>query len=122
MGELTELFGRANTEGIHMAIPDLRTKYNSEFNASERFKELHQIKLADTHWTFTSPAAMIGIALAVFLIRMLIWKRCIHKDEIPTPMPPMPAQDLNPRPIINLMTCNQATKSNESIPININIS
>jgi hypothetical protein len=29
-GELAELFGRANTEGIHMAIQVLRTKYNGE--------------------------------------------------------------------------------------------
>jgi hypothetical protein len=27
-GELTELFGRANTEGIHTAVQGLRTKYN----------------------------------------------------------------------------------------------
>jgi hypothetical protein len=43
-GELAELFGRANTEGIHRAIQGLRTKYNGEFDASELFKELDQIK------------------------------------------------------------------------------
>jgi hypothetical protein len=56
-----ELFGRANTEGIHTAIQGLRTKYNGEFDAIELFKELDQIRAAVTHWTFTSPAAMIGI-------------------------------------------------------------
>jgi hypothetical protein len=71
-GELTELFGRANTEGIHTAVLGLRTKYNREFDASELFKELDQIKPAEAHWTFTSPAAMIRIALALFLIGMLI--------------------------------------------------
>ncbi len=50
--ELMELFGRANTEGIH-AIQGLRTKYKGEFDASELFKELNQIKLADAHWMFT---------------------------------------------------------------------
>ena len=54
-GELTELFGRANTEGIH-TIQGLRTKYKGEFDTSELFKELNQIKLADAHWTFTLPA------------------------------------------------------------------
>jgi hypothetical protein len=48
-GELAELFGRANTEGIHMAIQGLRTKYDGEFDASELFKELDQIKPAETH-------------------------------------------------------------------------
>ncbi len=61
-GELADLFSRANTEGIHKAIQGLRTKYNGEFDASELFKELDQIKPAEAHWTFTSSAAMIGRA------------------------------------------------------------
>jgi hypothetical protein len=65
IGELAELFGRANTEGIHMAIQGLRTKYNGEFDVSELFKELDQIKPAEANWTFPLPAAMIGIALAL---------------------------------------------------------
>jgi hypothetical protein len=79
-GELAELFGRANTEGIHTPIQGLRSKYNGKFDASEQFKELNQIQPAESHWTFTSPSAMIGIALAIFLIRMLIWKKCFSKQ------------------------------------------
>jgi len=45
-GELAELFGWANTEGIHTAIQGLMTKYNGEFNASKLFKELDQIQPA----------------------------------------------------------------------------
>jgi len=81
-GEIADLFGRANTEGIHKAIQGLRTKYNGEFDASELFKELDQIKPAEAHWTFTSPAAMIGIALALFLIGMLIWKKCFSTTQV----------------------------------------
>ena len=44
--EMAELFGRANTEGIHTAIQGLRTKYNGELNASKLFKELDQIQPA----------------------------------------------------------------------------
>jgi hypothetical protein len=66
-GELAELFGRANTEGIHMAIQGLQTKNNGEFDMSKQFKELNQIRPNET-----SPAAMIGIALVLFLIGMLI--------------------------------------------------
>jgi hypothetical protein len=39
-GELAELFGRANTKGIHTTIQGLRTKNNGEFDASKLFKEL----------------------------------------------------------------------------------
>ena len=80
-GEIADLFCRANTEGIHKAIQGLRTKYNGEFDASELFKELDQIKPAEAHWTFTSHAAMIGIALALFLIGMLIWKKCFSTTQ-----------------------------------------
>jgi hypothetical protein len=127
-GELAELFGRANTEGIHTAIQGLRTKYNGEFDASELFKELDQILPTEAHWTFTSPAAMIGIALAIFLIGMLIWKKCFSKPtpaETPilTPSaPPMPTPHQPKRPLAKPLTNNQATKSNVSIPIHINIS
>ncbi len=127
-GELAELFGRVNTEGIHRAIQGLRTKYNGEFDASELFKELDQVKPADTHWTFTSPAAMIGIALVIFLIGMLIWKKCFstpQSPETPTPAPSAPPMLIPNQPQIHRATPatnKQATKSNASIPIHINIS
>jgi hypothetical protein len=127
-GEIADLFGRANTEGIHKAIQGLRTKYNGEFDASELFKELDQIKPAEAHWTFTSPAAMIGIALALFLIGMLIWKKCFSTTQateasLPAPSaPPMPAQNRPQPQRAQPVTNNQATKSNASIPIHINIS
>jgi len=128
-GELAELFGRANTEGIHMAIQGLWTKYNGEFDASKLFEELDQIKPAEAHWTFTSPAAMIGIALALFLIAMLIWKKCFSTpptSETPPPAPSAPpAMPTHNQPQIHRATPatnNQATKSNAPIPIHINIS
>jgi hypothetical protein len=103
-------------------------KYNGEFDASELFKDLHQIQPAEVHWTFTSPAAMIGLALAIFLIGMLIWKKCFIKPSpteatllIPS-APLMPTPNQPQRPLATPVTNNQATKSNASIPIHINIS
>ncbi len=110
-----------------MAIQGLPTKYNGEFDASELFKELNQIGPAETHWTFTSPAAIIGIALAIFLIGM-IWKKYFctpSSTEIPPPAPlapPMPIHNQPQIPGAAPATNNQATKSNVSIPIHINIS
>jgi len=92
------------------------------------FKELDQIKPAEAHWTFTSPAAMIGIALALFLIGMLIWKKCFstpQSPETPPPAPSAPPMPTHNQPQIHRATPatnNQATKSNASIPIHINIS
>jgi hypothetical protein len=89
-GKLAELFNRANIEVIHTDIQGLRTKFNGEFNTSELFKEHDQIKPANALSMFTSPAAMIGIALAAFLIGMLIWKKCTNKNETPIPTPSAP--------------------------------
>jgi hypothetical protein len=95
---------------------------------SELFKELDQIQPAETHWTFTLPAAMIGIALALFLIGMLIWKKCFGKSDSKEAMlpdhsaPSMPTHNQPQRPLGTLVTNNQATKSNASIPIHMNIS
>ncbi len=117
--ELMELFGWANTKSMHRGILGLRTKYNSEFDASKLFKELDQVKPADTHWTFMSPAAMIWITLAIFCIGLLIWKKCNNPPEPPVPTPsapPMPMISANPGPT------NKATKSNASISISISIS
>jgi hypothetical protein len=41
-------------------------------------KELDQIRPAEMHLTFTSPAAN---ALVIFLISMLIWKKCFSKSN-----------------------------------------
>ncbi len=127
-GKLADLFGRANTEGIHKAIQGLWTKYNGEFDASELFKELNQIKPAEAHWTFTSPAAMIGIALVLFLVGMLIWMKCFsspQSTEAPPPAPSAPPMPAPNQPLIHRAqpaTNYQATKSNASIPIHNNIS
>jgi hypothetical protein len=71
---------------------------------------------------------MIGIALALFLIGMLIWKKCFSKTDPGEPTllalsaPPLLASHQPQRPIVTQVTNNQATKSNASIPIHINIS
>jgi hypothetical protein len=67
------------------------------------FKELDKIHLAEAHWTFTSPAAMIGSVLTIFLIGMIIWKKCCSKSN---PTEAIPPADSKPTPVTN----NQATK------------
>jgi hypothetical protein len=71
---------------------------------------------------------MIGIALVIFLISMLIWKKCFstaQPPETPAPAPSAPPMPIPNQPQIHRATPatnNQATKSNASIPIHINIS
>ncbi len=115
----TDRPGWANTEVIHLMIQGLRTKCKVNLYASEQFKELDQTTLAEAHWTFTSPAAMIQIAVAIFLIGVLIWKKCFWNQEPPAQVlsaPPMPM------PITNVGPTYKAMNSNAQIPISISIS
>ncbi len=124
-GELAELFGRANTEGIHTAIQGLRTKYNWEFDKSELFKGT---KPNPASWDALDFHLTSGITLVIFLIGMLIWKMCFSKpDTVESTLPalsapPMPASAQPQRHMETPVTNNQANKSNASIPIHINIS
>jgi hypothetical protein len=63
-----------------------------------------------------SPAAMIGIALAILCIGLITWKKCINKlqTQVPTPLAPLILM-----PITNPLAI---TKSNAFIPISISIS
>jgi hypothetical protein len=65
-GEITDLFHYGNKEGIHQAVQRLWTRYNGEFDATILLDQLDQLKIPDTHWTFASPAAMIGAAICLF--------------------------------------------------------
>jgi hypothetical protein len=63
---------------------------------------------------------------ALFLIGMLIWKKCFSSTmEVPPPTPSAPPMPIPNQPHTQRAqpaTNNQATKSNASIPIHINIS
>jgi hypothetical protein len=88
--ECTDLFGRGKMETIHNAIQDLRSKHNGEFDATVILEKLDSQKNWDPHWTFMSLAAMILMALAIFLIGILIWRKCCHNSNLPMPMPSAP--------------------------------
>ncbi len=68
-GKITDLFHYGNKEAIHQAVQGLRTRYNGEFDATillDQLDQLDQRKTPDTHWIFTSPAAMVGAAICLF--------------------------------------------------------
>jgi hypothetical protein len=73
-GELARPTLRASTPPIK-ASGQNTTESLTKVNC---LKELDQIWPAEMHLTFTSPAAMFGIALVIFLIGMLIWKKCFN--------------------------------------------
>jgi hypothetical protein len=64
-------------------------------------------------WTFTLPAAMILITLVIFLVGVLVWRKCCRTENEPlmprTSAPPMLMPGLT----------HKATKSNAAIPIRV---
>jgi hypothetical protein len=65
-GEIMDLFHYRNKEAIHQAVQGLQTRYNGEFDATILLNQLDHLKTPDTHWAFTTPAAMIGAAICLF--------------------------------------------------------
>ncbi len=74
--EITYLFCHGNKETIHQAVQGLRTRCNGKFDATIILDQLDNLQAPDSHWSFTSLAAMIGAAICIFTIGFCIWKIC----------------------------------------------
>jgi hypothetical protein len=102
-GEITDLFHYENKDAIHQAVQGLRNRYNGEFDATILLNQLDQLDQRgqdgkqDSHWTFTSPAAMIGAAICLLGVGYLLWRCCCRTSNVTTVIqlapsaPPMPA-------------------------------
>jgi hypothetical protein len=133
--KITDLFHYRNKEAIHQAVQGLRTRYSGESDATILLDQLDELKTPDAHWAFTSPAAMIGAAICLFVLGACLWKCCCRIKEDPTPQPsapPMPmltpalhpanAPRMAPTPAPKNNNKNRATRrGNNAIPINITI-
>jgi hypothetical protein len=74
--EITDLFHHGNKEAIHQAVQGIRTRYNSEFDATILLDQMDLLQTPDPHWAFTSPAAMIGAAICTFSVGICLWRLC----------------------------------------------
>ncbi len=93
-GEIMDLFHYGNKEAIHQAVQGLRTRYNGEFDATillDQLDQLDQRKTLDTHWIFTSLAAMIGAAICLFGLGYCFWRCCCWTKTTMLPQPSAPS-------------------------------
>jgi hypothetical protein len=105
---LLQLFDHNDAEQITSTVHKIRDTMTGSFDASELLQQLDQLDkpFQSTHWTFLSPAAMIGIFLLIALLSFTTWKKCCTKPMIqpalpaPTTLPPVnpnvPLQPANP--------------------------
>ncbi len=59
-------------------ITDIRKHINGDFDASQLLKRLNNVQkpFSADHWQFSSPAAMLGVALLIAVVSFAFWKKC----------------------------------------------
>jgi hypothetical protein len=88
-------------------IKDIRQHINGDFDASRLLPKLDSTQkpfLAD-HWQFSSPAAMIGVAILVAVVSIAAWKKCCAQPSATANLPmatqtaPPPVTQQPPQPM-----------------------
>jgi hypothetical protein len=104
--EITDLFHYENKDAIHQAVQGLHNRYNGEFDATILLNQLDQLDQRgqdgkrDSHWTFTSPAAMIGAAICLLGVGYLLWRCCCRTSNLTTVIQPAPSAPPMPAPVV----------------------
>ncbi len=107
-GEIMDLFKYENKDAIHQAVQGLRTRYNGEFDATVLLNQLDQLDQRnqdgkqESHWTFTSPAAMIGAAICLLGVGYLMWRCCCRTANLTTVIQPSPSAPPMPTPVATI--------------------
>jgi hypothetical protein len=105
-GKIIDLFHYENKDAIHQAVQGLRIRYNGKFDATILLEQLDQLdqqgqdKNPDSHWIFTSPAAMIGAAVCLLGLGYCFWRCCCRTLSMTTVIQPTPSAPPMPTPIV----------------------
>jgi hypothetical protein len=106
-GEITDLFHYENNNAIHQAAKGLCNRYNGRFDTTILLGQLDHLMTRgqeakpDAHWTFTSPAAMIGATICLLGFGYLLWRCCCRASNMTTVIQPMPSAPPMPTPATN---------------------
>jgi hypothetical protein len=75
---LSQLFNHNNNAQLTAMITDIRKHINGHFDASQLLKRLDNVQkpFSADHWQFSSPAAMIGVAILMAVVLFAVWKNC----------------------------------------------
>ncbi len=90
---LSQLFNNHDNEELTAIINDIRHHVNGDFNASRLLAklDLKQKQFLADHWRFSSPAAMIAVALLIAVLSFIVWRKCCAQTSAPTALSPTPA-------------------------------
>ncbi len=116
MMSLPQLFNQDDNAQLTAMITDIRKHINGDFDACQLLKQLDNVQkpFSVDHWQFSSPAAMLGVALLIAVVLFAVWKKCcaqarhtatvnipsahpVLQQPMAQPQPQIPRQDL-PQP------------------------
>jgi hypothetical protein len=89
-------------------ITDIRKHINGDFDASQLLKWLDNVQkpFSADHWQFSSPAAMLGVALLIAVVWFAVCKKCCAQARntatvnIPPTQPVLQQPMAHPQPQI----------------------
>ncbi len=91
---LSQLLNHEDNEQLTAMITDVRKDINGDFDASQLLKQLDNVQkpFSADHWQFSSPAAMIGVAILIAVASFAVWKKCCaqaqHSAHVSPPVAP----------------------------------
>jgi hypothetical protein len=98
---LSQLFNHHDNE----QLTAIRKHINGDFDASQLLKGLDTVQkpFSADHWQFSSPAAMIGVAIFIAVVSIVVLKKCCAQSpttaQIPmATAPPVIPQQHQPQP------------------------
>jgi hypothetical protein len=107
---VSQLFNHDDNAQLTAMITDIRKHINGGFDASQLLKRLDNVQkpFSADHWQFSSPAAMLGVALIIAVVSFAFWKKCCAQApqtaniQLP-PTHPVPQQPLpEPQPQVQI--------------------
>jgi hypothetical protein len=78
MMTLSQLFNHHDSKELTAMITDIRQHINGDFDASRLLQKLDstQKPFSADHLQFSSPAAMIRVAILIAVVSIAVWKKC----------------------------------------------
>jgi hypothetical protein len=98
---LSQLFNHNDNAQLTAMITDIRKHINGDFDASQLLKKLDNVQkpFSADHWQFSSPAAILGVAILIAVVSFAVWKKCCAQARHTATVQIPPAQPVLQQPM-----------------------
>jgi hypothetical protein len=122
MMSLSQLFNHDDNAQLTAMITDIRKHINGDFDASQLLKRSDNVQkpFSADHWRFSSPAAMLGVAILIAVVSFAVWKKCCaqarHSANVQIPSAEPVLQQPLPQPQLQLQQQPQPQPQVQPVP------